>query len=301
MLKQYVRLFLALLSLLVASSFAHAAEEQQAEPAADAEQLSPAQIQFREKIKALKWIKGPTTVDVVGDSRLVVPEGYVFLNQAETTKFLELNQNLSDGSEMMLAPESLSWAAYFSFADEGYVKDDEEIDAPALLKALQEGTEASNAERRKRGWHELHLTGWAAPPAYNSTTKRLEWATMLQSPDGAGVNFFTKVLGRKGHTTVVLAASPEDLATARSELDAALSGYTFNAGSRYAEFVPGDKVAEYGLAALVLGGAAAVATKKGFWAVLATFMAAAWKAVVAGVVALLAGIRKFFGKKSRDA
>jgi len=46
------------------------------------------------------------------------------------------------------------------------------------------------------------------------------------------------------------------------------------------------------------GGAAAVATKKGFWALIGGFLAAAWKFVAAAVVALLAGIGKMFKKKT---
>ena len=53
----------------------------------------------------------------------------------------------------------------------------------------------------------------------------------------------------------------------------------------------------FGLAALVLGGAAAVATKKGFWAVLGGFFAAGWKFIIAGAVALFAGIGKIFSRK----
>src|SRR5262249_35443168 len=152
----------------------------------------------------LHWVKGATTVDVVGDSKLEIPEGYVFLNKADTRKFLELNENLSDGSEVMVAPESLAWSAYISFSDDGYVKDDEKIDADELLKRVKQNTESANEERRKRGWAEMHVLGWAVPPAYNAETKRLEWAPRLRGGSGTAVNFFTKILGRKGHTTVIL-------------------------------------------------------------------------------------------------
>ena len=211
-----------------------------------------------------------------------------------------LNQNIPGGNEVMVAPEDLRWSAYLSFSDEGYVKDDEKIDAAELLKAMQQGTEEANQERRRRGWGDLHVVSWAVPPAYNASNKRLEWATLLQSDGGRSVNFSTKVLGRRGHTSVILVSSQEDLAAARPQLENVLAGYSFNQGDRYADWVPGDKVAEYGLAALVLGGAAAIATKKGFWGVLGGFLAAGWKFIAAGAVALLAGLRRFFGRKADD-
>jgi uncharacterized membrane-anchored protein len=268
--------------------------------AQDAEQ-SPEQQAFMKALAALNWVKGPTSVSLPGNSKLAVPEGYVFLDSSNTDRFLELNQNIPGGHEVMIAPEDLHWSAYLSFEDDGYVKDDEKIDAAELLKAMKEGTEESNKERRKRGWRELHVLDWAVPPAYNNANQRLEWATLLQGDGGRSVNFSTKVLGRRGHTSVILATGENDLAQSRPQLEQVLAGYTFNQGDRYADWVPGDKVAEYGLAALVLGGAAAIATKKGFWAVLGGFLAAGWKFLAAGAVALSAGIRKFFGKKADDA
>jgi uncharacterized membrane-anchored protein len=271
------------------------AQPEMATPAAEQQESA-----FEKALAELKWVKGPSTEQVAGNSQLVVPEGFVFLDVANTDKFLELNQNIPGGNEVMIAPESLQWSAYLSFSDEGYVKDDEKIDADELLKAMKEGTEQANQERRRRGWGELHVLNWAVPPAYNSTNKRLEWATLLQSDGGRSANFSTKVLGRNGHTSVILVSSEEDLPDARPQLEQVLAGYSFNQGSRYADWVPGDKVAEYGLAALVLGGAAAIATKKGFWGVLAAFFAASWKFLIAGAVALFAGFRKFFGKKADD-
>jgi uncharacterized membrane-anchored protein len=278
--------------------------QEQASPATDTAQeaaASPQEQAYMKAVSALNWVKGPTSVSLQGNSKLAVPEGYVFLDASNTDKFLELNQNIPGGSEVMIAPEDLRWSAYLSFEDEGYVKDDEKIDAPALLKAMQEGTEESNKERRRRGWREIHVLDWAVPPAYNNANQRLEWATLLQGDGTRSVNFSTKVLGRRGHTSVILATGENDLAQSRPQLEQVLAGYTFNEGDRYADWVPGDKVAEYGLAALVLGGAAAIATKKGFWAVLGGFLAAGWKFLAAGAVALVAGIRKFFGRKADDA
>jgi uncharacterized membrane-anchored protein len=232
-----------------------------------------------------------------GDSTLTVPKGYMYLDAPNTTKYLEITENLGDGSEVLIAPEDLSWAAYLSFLDEGYVKDDDKIDADALLKTLKDGAVASNAERRKRGWPELTVTGWAMAPTYNRETKRLEWATEIESEGQGATNFFTKILGRKGHTSIIMVASPEELVASETALNTVLGGYSFNRGSTYADFVPGDKVAEYGLAAMVAGGAAAVATKKGLWGVLAGFFAAAWKVVVAVALGVVAWVRSLFKKK----
>jgi uncharacterized membrane-anchored protein len=299
----------AVFALAVCAGAVHASEQPSGDAGPEATAIvgpdttgAPPEVRaYYGELQKLGWIKGPTTVDVPGKSTLAVPEGYVFLDESSTTRFLEMNQNLAGGDEVMIAPRDLAWAAYLSFADEGYVEDDEQIDAAELLKALQQGAEAGNKERAQRGWAELHVVDWAVPPAYNPATSRLEWATLLESEGGRSVNFSTKVLSRRGHTSVILASAPEELAAARPQLDAVLGGYSFAEGERYADFVPGDKVATYGLAALVLGGAAAIASKKGLWAVLGAFIVSKAKILIAAVIGLVALLRKFvFGKKASD-
>lgn len=268
----------------------------------DTSEMPPEARAYFAALQELDWTPGPATVETPGKSTLLVPEGYVFLDADNTTRFLEMNQNLTDGNEVMVAPRSLDWTAYLSFADEGYVKDDEEIDAKELLEALQEGAEAGNKERARRGWSELHVVDWAVAPAYSTASKRLEWATLLESDGGMSTNFSTKVLSRRGHTSVILVSAPEELAAARPQLEAVLGGYSFDAGERYGDFMPGDKVAAYGLGALVLGGAAAIASKKGLWAVIGAFIVSKIKILIAAVVGLGALLKKLLsGKKASDA
>lgn len=259
------------------------------------------QDEFVAKLRALDWVQGPRAVQIGGNSTLPLPEGYVYLDAANTSKYEELNENLSNGKEVMIAPKTLRWSAYFVFEDEGYVKDDEKIDADAILKTLKEATEQANQERARRGWPELHVVGWSIPPAYNSNTKRLEWATLLQAQGGQASNFFTKVLGRRGFTTVVLVSAPENTAAAVADLDGVLTGYRFNEGEKYADWRPGDKLAEYGLAGLIAGGAVAAAAKtgllKGLWKFLIAGIAAFWKFLVAAGVAALAWLKSMFKRK----
>src|SRR5262249_50609576 len=264
---------------------------------ASSETPSAEQKERIEKMRALDWVKGPTTVTVEGNSKLTIPDQYVYLDTRNTSKWLELQHNLGDGREVMVAPRNLQWQADLEVADGGYVKDDEKIDAAALLKTLKENTEHANEERQRRGWPPLHVVDWATPPVYNTTTKRLEWATVLESQGGRGVNFSTKILGRRGFTSVVMVTDPENLSAAESALDTVLTGYQFNEGERYADWRSGDKVAQYGLAALIVGGVAAVAAKKGLFSVLAGFLAAAWNFLAAGVVAAIAWLRRLFSRR----
>jgi len=104
---------------------------------APAEPQSAEQKAFIEKMRALDWVKGPATVTAEGNAKLTIPEQYVYLDARNTSKFLEMQHNLGNGREVMVAPRNLQWMAYLEFADEGYVKDNEKIDATALLKTLK--------------------------------------------------------------------------------------------------------------------------------------------------------------------
>lgn len=245
-------------------------------------------------IAALDWIVGPTQVDVAGRAQLTIPEGYVYLEPRETAQFQELIQNPSNGLESMIAPEDLTWFGLFEFEPVGYVRDDDEIDAAALLDSVREGTAQSNVERRKRGWDELTIVGWQYQPRYDEATNRLEWAIIGESAGEQSVNFNTRLLGRKGVTSAVLVAAPEDLEMATIAFKGVLDGFEYRSGERYADVQEGDQIAKYGLAALIAGGGAAAAAKAGLFKSAGKFLA------VIGVAAL-AGIRALFGRKQQAA
>lgn len=262
-------------------------EDPALEESASGEEQSP--------LAQLNWVHGPTEVSVGRRALLTVPEGFMFLDEGETTKFQELVENPTSGNEYLIAPDDLRWFGLFEFDEIGYVKDDEDIDAEALLESLKEGSERGNAERRKRGWAELTITGWRLKPRYDSVTQRLEWAINAESEKIPVVNFNTRLLGRKGVTAATLVADPEVLDAAVGEFKDILTGYEYVDGERYADVQEGDHMAEYGLAALIAGGGAAVAAKTGL-------LKSLWKILAAAGVAVAAFLAKMFrGRKSQDS
>jgi uncharacterized membrane-anchored protein len=85
-----------------------------------------------------------------------------------------------------------------------------------------------------------------------------------------------------------------NLVTSSEEIDAALpvfnemlGTFEFTSGNKYSEFIRGDKVAEYGLAGLIVGGAGVALVKSGL---LQKF----GKLIAVGVVALLGMVKKLF-------
>ena len=73
----------------------------------------------------------------------------------------------------------------------------------------------------------------------------------------------------------------------------------FNPGFRYAEFNKGtDKMAEYGLGALIAGG---VAAKLGLFGKLFALLIAFKKLILVGLLAIGGGIAKLFGRKKEES
>ncbi len=277
-----VSLHIAALLGLLALPFSAPAQEQDAAP----------------KVK-IDWQDGPTVGKLGTLAEIKVPEGYRFAGADGTWKFLELTQNPPSGNELgVLIPERKEndpsngfWFVIFEFHEIGYVKDDDrdKLNAGNLLKELQTNTEEGNKERAKRGWPSYMIDGWYKPPYYDVATKNLTWATrghaLENGKDENSVNYSVRILGRRGTMDVDLVLGPDIVSTVLPRFVDVLAGFSFNSGHSYAEFRPGDKVAEYGLAALVAGGAAAVAFKTGL---LAKF----WKLIVAMFVALSAMLKR---------
>ena len=259
-----------------------------------------ARADARHKLSALHWVNGPQKVQLFGNSSLQVPADYLFLDQAETAKLQALQHNLSNGTEYFFAPKNNRWEVFFSYSDDGYVKDDEKIDEAALLKNIEENTVAGNKMRRERGWDEMQVVGWQTAPHYETQTNRLEWAIdgkNLRTNDVV-VNFNTRILGRGGVMSAVLVSSPENLDDAIADFKSTLTGFEYLPGKRYAEYKPGDKIAKYGLAALITGGAAAIAVKTGLWKVILGGLVAGWKFIAAAAVAIFGGLARRFKRKT---
>jgi uncharacterized membrane-anchored protein len=242
---------------------------------------------------------GPVVGKLGNIAEIRIPAGYQFTDKAGTLKLLELTHNPASGSEVGAIVPAVQgdegvWFAIFEFDEVGYVKDDEKgkLDADAIFESLRSGTEQSNEVRKKRGWKPFHLTGWTKPPYYDEKTHNLTWSVRgrVEGGEKDSINYSTRILGRRGTMNVdlVLALLPEQVAKVVPEFENLLNGFSFTTGQKYSEFRSGDKIAAYGLTALVAGTAGALALKSGL---LAKF----WKLIVVGLAAIAGVIKKFFG------
>lgn len=250
------------------------------------------EAQAKKMWEELRWLEPGGKGSLAGKATFTASKDHTFLDSADTDKFLQVNGNPPQGDSVTIAPVKGEWFGVLHFKPEGYVKDDETIDADALLKQLKENNVLANNKKREMGYPTLAMEGWAIAPRYDREARRLEWGTLLRDEQGrAVVNVSTKVLGRTGYTSAILVTNPNSVDVDLADFKRALKGFEYNPGEKYSEFREGDKVAAYGLGALVVGGAAAAAAKKGGFKFL-------WVLVLGGIAGAVGLAKRLFGRKS---
>lgn len=214
----------------------------------------------------------------------------------------------ADGVLGMIFPSTMdpvsdeSWGIVITYEDSGFVKDDDadNIDYEELLATMQKDIKESNPEREKAGYPSLELVGWATQPHYDKASHKLFWAKELKFGNNSEntLNYNFRILGRKGVLVLNAVSGMKQLKDIESKSAPLLASVNFSDGNRYAEYVPGkDKIAEFGIAALIAGGAAAAA-KTGLLKSLWIGILAAKKFIIVGLIAAAGFVKRFFfGKK----
>ncbi|SEK16405.1 Uncharacterized membrane-anchored protein [Variovorax sp. OK605] len=246
---------------------------------------------------------GPADITLRDQAHLKLPEGYVWVPMPAAAQLMRAMGNRTDDTFLgaVFPADDADWMAVVKFVKEGYIKDDDAKDwnADDLLKSLKEGTEAANEERAKRGIPSIEVTGWAQKPEYEAGAHRLVWSALSKrkggTDDNQGVNYNTYALGRDGYLSLNLITNAKDLDKYKPDAAKLLGALQYDDGKKYADFNSStDKVAAYGLAALVAG----VAVKKlGLFAIILAFVAKFAKLAIVAVGGALWGVSKLFKKK----
>jgi len=245
----------------------------------------------------LNFIEGPATVNLGSKATFDLPEGYIFFNGDDVRKYNAYTNEPSSGNEIgaiIASEEDGGFEVYFSYRKEGYIEDKEKtsLDSDSILQSIKKGNDLSNKKRLEMGGNTLTLLGWEYKPYYNDYTKNLEWATRIRVDRDNTVllNHNTRLLGRKGYVSAIMICEPAEYDQTLLTYQAKMNGFNFVQGERYADFRKGDKVAKYGLTALITGGAVAVAAKAGLFKYV-------WKILVGIGIAVVAAFGRILGKK----
>jgi uncharacterized membrane-anchored protein len=288
------------------------------EPAIETKQLSPEQTELlfkefneREEIASkLKFQQGEVKLKD-GLATLNVPANFRYLDPEQTdTVLVQLWQNppRQEKTLGMLFPAEISiasvesWGVVITYDEDGYVEDGDaaSINYAELLKEMQEGTLAANEERTKQGYEPVELIGWAAPPRYDKDAHKLYWAKELSFGGDSEhtLNYDIRALGRRGVLSLNAVASMGQLQMVEKDMQQVLAFVEFNEGHRYGDYVAGvDKVAAYGLGALIAG---KVAAKAGLFKLLLVFLAKSWKLLIIAIPLIGLLIKKLLSGRRKE-
>lgn len=295
-----------LIALLFALSLATTLPAQ--EPAAEAAAEGDHAAQVQAFVDALDFQDGKVSL-AAARAELNLPASFRFLGAADAEKVLSQLWGNPPGSDAigMLVPADISladhersWAIVLQYEEEGYVSDEDaqEIDYNELLADMQASARESNEARKEQGFGAVEIVGWAESPRYDASAHKLHWAKELafEGEPVHTLNYDVRVLGRHGVLVMRAVAGIGQLAQIKPGMTEALGAAEFVDGARYADFDSStDKVAGYGLAALVAGGMAA---KTGLWAKILALLIAGKKLVIGAVILVGVGIARLFGKKA---
>lgn len=246
-----------------------------------------------------------------GLAELNLPEDLGYLDPQQTKLVVEdlwgnppgdtyLGMIVKDAKDV-LAQNGVS--AIITYDNSGYIsdKDAAAINYTDMLKQMQAAEGEANQQRQAQGFQAIHLVGWAEAPRYDAASNKLYWAKELAfagDPDHT-LNYCIRALGRQGVLELNFVSGIEQLPKVKELAPKVLTAVTFTSGNKYADFNPStDRVAGYGIAALVAGG---VAAKAGLFKVLIAALIAGKKFVIIGVIAVIAFLGKLFSWRKKSA
>jgi len=275
--------------------------------AAQAQPNEARQLEFKAAADAARSasIAGPSDVTLADQAVLKLPAGMDYVPQPAAGRLMEAMGNTRDPQLLGIVKPSgdADWLVLARYEASGYIKDDDAKDwnVDDLFTSLKEGTEEANKHRKEMGFAPLEIVGWVQKPSYDAAAHRLVWSMAARTPGETeaeqSINYNTYALGREGYVTLNLLTARATVERDKPAAHTLLAALKFNDGKRYEDFNEStDKVAEYGLAALVAG----VAAKKlGLIAIVLAFVAKFAKVfllVGAGAVAVF--VKFFKGRKS---
>jgi uncharacterized membrane-anchored protein len=202
---------------------------------------------------------------------LDVPDSFYFLDSKDAQRVLVEAWGNPPGDEPplgMLFPadstpfDEHAWAVTIDYSDDGHVSDSDaaKIDYDELLTEMQKDVREATPGRVKAGYKPIELVGWAEPPHYDASTRKLYWAKEVRFGDNPNttLNYEIRALGRTGILGMTFIADTQQLSEINARRESVLAMAEFNPGKRYEDFDSSiDKVAAYGIGGLIAGTLAA--------------------------------------------
>ncbi|MDD2266850.1 DUF2167 domain-containing protein [Sulfuricurvum sp.] len=251
--------------------------------------------------------KGPQQIKVFDQATLDLPEKFIFIPNPEATNIMRAMGNpVSEGFAGMILPEKMDtwWFITVNYDNAGYIKDDDAKNwkSDEMLQQMKENAVQINEERVKRHMPEVDVAGWVQTPMYYGDNHEVIWSVAtkakgVEDDQAQGVNYNTLVLGRQGYIGLNLITSLASVESLKPTSKMLIDQLHFVDGKRYSDVnFDTDKIAEYGLAALITG---AAAKKLGLIALAAAFLAKFAKVIALTLFGGTLWYKKWAAKKKQ--
>lgn len=285
----------SLLALLVLAWPVGALAQQDARPDA------LTQEQRQAEIRQLGWLSGSQHLDS-SKSILALPDGFRLVKNADAKRLDELI-NAHSASEVEAIVVGDHGLIYFTHTDDGYVTEDDwsSVDVKAMIDQISQGTEAGNAQRQAQGLPPVHVAGWLQEPVFDKDNNMVHWAIQATEDGGdALVNAVTLKLDRYGYERINWATSLAEYTPTGGAADVMLAAQSFEPGARYSDHVSADKVAGYGIGALVATVAGVKLAKVLGFGALILLAKKFLVVIIAGIGAAFAAVKRLFSSRKQS-
>jgi uncharacterized membrane-anchored protein len=249
--------------------------------------------------KSIHWKTGTAPLDQ-SHGKFTVPPHARLATGSDAQKIDEaINGTDSSDEEAVLFTRGRT--LYLSYTDSGFVSADDwkDVDASKMLSSMKDSTNTENAERAKRGVAQFYVDGWVQQPTFDAQRKSVRWIVSLHSAHGRFVNAVALQLGRHGYERFTLVTDGTNPAADRVALANYVQDYRFDPGFRFSDYVTGDKVAGFGVAALVGTAAGVTLAKTGALAAILLLLKKFFVIIIAAGAALYGRFKKSFGSRTK--
>lgn len=207
-------------------------------------------------LRALDWKTTGTYRLPHSHSSLLIPADHLGVFESDAQKPCQLMDNDFDQNiEAVVLDGSLENDVYFEYCDDGYVSLDSwsKIDPVQLMKGLKRNIKDSNKGQRNPGHHVPHVVGWIQEPTLDRDKHTVFWAIKGKDSDFEeySVSATAIKLGRHGYERLTWIGDLYNFKAFGGKLDEMLRAHSFDSGYNYSDYIPGDNVAQYGIATLV--------------------------------------------------
>lgn len=236
-------------------------------------------------------------------STISLPEGYKVITGESAKKSRELLGEFNKTStEAIIHDTNFQNRILFEYHDSGHVSLDDwkDLDPKVLLESFIQNTEEANVERQSKGFETLQVLGWVQEPVLDKETNTVFWAIKgkVTNESTPLVNAVALKLSRCGYERICWVTTLDSFKPFDGHLDIMLRSHSFNEGARYSDYKSGDKLAGYGIAALVAATVGGKIVKAG-WLIL--LFKKVGGLIVAGIIIFFNKIKGLFKKGSISA